>query len=1052
MNRTTLARLRLAGLDAVARKVIAGERLDAEDGLRLFRTADVGALGALADLARRRLHGDVVTFNRNLHINATNVCEADCTFCSFARSADDPEAAGAWTLSAEQAVARLRREGDAFLTEVHVVNGLNPYLPFRYYTDLLRALKAERPDLHVKGFTAVEIAYFADKYGMSVEAVLRELVAAGLDSLPGGGAEIFAEGARRRLCGAPPREEAAEGRRATPKVGADRWLDVHRTAHRLGLRSNCTMLFGAVESLEDRVDHLLRLRALQDETGGFQCFIPLRYHAANNRMARLGETTGIDVLRTFAASRLILDNVPHLKAYWPMLGVGIAQAALHFGADDLDGTVREERIYHMAGATTPQGLSRAELARLIRHAGRVPAERDTLYRVVRWADEDAGGAAAAPAAGEPGGRDAGAASALAGLRLAVVGYLNALPLVRELGGARLLAGHPSEVARALVEGRADAGLVPVGALLAEPGLAGFRVVPDLAIGCDGPVDSVLLVAETPPERWRRVVLDGASRTSAILARLLLAERAGAMGLAGPVEIVEAPAGAALERAGGETAALVIGDAARALDARWTVRLDLGAAWRAWTGLPFVFAVWAGRPDLDPAAVAAIRAAGRAGLAALDAGRLVRDPEDRRYLVERIRYALDDRATAGLRRFAALAHAAGLLPRRSWSLHAPPTPRRRRVRDVDALLAKGAEGGRLGFDEAMVLERHAPHQDLLAAAHLRRMALHPTREVTYIVSRNVNYTNVCTVACRFCAFWRSRRHDEAYVLDREAMAARLDELVAHGGVEVLLQGGLHPDLDIAWYEDLFRWIKARWPLDLHALSPDEVTHIARVSGLSVGETLDRLVAAGLDSVPGGGAEILVDEVRRRIARGKTSAGEWLDVMRQAHARGLKASCTMMYGVGERPEHRVTHLLRLRELQDESLARRNGGGFTAFICWPFQAGPTRLEPGNVSAAEWLRVNALSRLVLDNIANVQASWVTQGPGLAEASLWGGCNDFGSVMLEENVVSAAGTTFRMTIADVERSIRAAGFTPVRRNMSYDHLPGARSAGGAEPAPPPAK
>jgi len=364
---STIARRALdrAGLGAIADKVLAGERLSADDGVRLFESPELAAIGALANVVRERLHGDRTWFNRNLHINATNVCEASCIFCSFARlKTGDP---GAYTMRIDEAVGRLKALRGQFVTEVHTVNGLNPDLPWSYYVDFLRALKAERPDLHVKGFTAVEVHYFSEKYGKSYAEVLTELQEAGLGSLPGGGAEIFAPRARKKLC--------------PDKVSTEGWLEVHRTAHRLGMRSNCTMLFGSIERLDERVDHILRLRELQDETGGFQTFIPLKFHNENNRLSKLDEPTDADCLKTMAVSRLLFDNIGHVKAYWPMLGVQLAQLSLSFGVDDLDGTVREERIYHMAGAKTPQELGRAELIALIRRAGRVPIERDTLYRV-----------------------------------------------------------------------------------------------------------------------------------------------------------------------------------------------------------------------------------------------------------------------------------------------------------------------------------------------------------------------------------------------------------------------------------------------------------------------------------------------------------------------------------------------------------------------------------------------------------------------------------------------------------------------------------------------
>jgi aminodeoxyfutalosine synthase len=271
-------------------------------------------------------------------------------------------------MSVAEAVGRVQRLSDLFVTEVHMVNGLNPDLPWAYYLDIIRGWKAARPDLHVKAFTAVEIHYFAEKFGMSYADVLRQLRDVGLDSLPGGGAEIFAPRARKKLC--------------NDKVDTAGWLEVHRVAHQLGMRSNCTMLFGSIERLEERVDHLERLRALQDETGGFQTFIPLKFHNENNRLSKLDEPSDIDCLRTLAVSRLYLDNFEHIKAYWIMLGIQVAQVAQRFGVDDIDGTVREERIYHMAGAKTPQELTRSELMALIRRAGRVPVERDTLYHVV----------------------------------------------------------------------------------------------------------------------------------------------------------------------------------------------------------------------------------------------------------------------------------------------------------------------------------------------------------------------------------------------------------------------------------------------------------------------------------------------------------------------------------------------------------------------------------------------------------------------------------------------------------------------------------------------
>lgn len=367
------AALQRAGLGDITDKVLAGERLSLEEGVRLIEEPDVASVGALANLVRERWHGDLAYFNRNVHINATNVCEASCIFCSFARLEEGNPLA--YTMTLREAVGRIEALRDAFITEVHIVNGLHPGLPFSYYTDLLRAIKAERPDLHIKGFTAVEVHYYAEKYGMSYEEVLLAFREAGLDSLPGGGAEIFADRARRKLC--------------PDKVTTEGWLEVHDTAHRLGFRTNATMLFGSIEKLEERVDHMIQLRELQDRSlarqaldpsaGAFQTFIPLRFHNENNRLERITEPTAADTLRTIAVSRLMLDNFPHVKSYWVMLGMALAQLSLSYGASDIDGTVREERIYHMAGARTPQQLTRTELVQMIRKAGRIPVERDTHY-------------------------------------------------------------------------------------------------------------------------------------------------------------------------------------------------------------------------------------------------------------------------------------------------------------------------------------------------------------------------------------------------------------------------------------------------------------------------------------------------------------------------------------------------------------------------------------------------------------------------------------------------------------------------------------------------
>lgn len=619
------------------------------------------------------------------------------------------------------------------------------------------------------------------------------------------------------------------------------------------------------------------------------------------------------------------------------------------------------------------------------------------------------------------------------LRAAAVSFLNAWPLTEGLGESdriELVLAEPSRCAAMLEAGEVDLALVSVAAL--EKG--DYEIVPGMAIGADGPVQTVVLAGEQSPAIWDEVFLDTASRTSHVLTKLVL----DAMGV--HPKFTPMPAADGLAQARGRRGALVIGD--RGFDVRANHILDLGREWTHLTGLPMIFALWAARPgvvtpeDVQELTRAAQHGLGvRTELAQRFAARKGGDPERyRRYLTQRIRYGLGPYELQGLEAFLERAAAKGFL--RPMKLRfvddVVRRPHARRAVSLDAALAKGAAGERLDADEAELLDEKAPLLELGLAADARRRVLHPGDLVTYIVSRNVNYTNVCTTACHFCAFYRPRGHREAYVLDREELAQKIDETVALGGIEILLQGGLHPDLGIEWYESLFRWVKERWPtISLHALSPEEIWHIARTSQLPLGEAIDRLIASGMDSIPGGGAEILDDEVRRRIAPLKCSTDEWLTVMKAAHQKGLRSTATMMFGVGEEPRHRVAHLLRLRELQDET------GGFTAFICWPFQSANTRLAPGDGSAHAYLRTNALSRLVLDNVPNLQASWVTMGGGVAQAALHMGCNDFGQVMIEENVVSAAGTTFKMDSEEVERHIRDAGFRAARRNMRYQLVEG---------------
>lgn len=740
------------GLGSAYRKVLAGQRLDLDEGEALFTCPDLHAVTALAQHARIRRHGAAVHYVVNRQLNYTNVCVNRCRFCSFRREGDQ---AGSYVMTVDQALTRLEQSGldEAVRSatgagEVHIVGGCHPELPLAYYLSLIQAVQTRWPSVVVKAFTAVEIAHLARTHGLSVAELLQRLKAAGLAMLPGGGAEVFSPRVRAELC--------------PEKADADTWLAVSRTAHELGIPTNATMLFGHVETLRERLEHLDRLRRLQDDTGGLRCFIPLPFLTKNNP---LGERLGLkgpdaaDILRTIALSRLMLDNVPHIKAYWVMLGVKLAQVALHCGADDLDGSVVEERIGHEAGAASPQGMTVAEIETCIRAVGGMPVRRDALFRAQ--------------------------------------------------------------------------GATVTDASFREP-------------------------------------------------------------------------------------------------------------------LPFH------SPLEEPAEVQALAAP----------------------------------------------------------------------------LARAVDGERLDRNVLLTLARQASLQTLGRAAFLRRQTLHPSPLATYVVDRNINTTNVCECGCAFCAFHVKAGEPGGYVLTADEVAAKIQELFALGGRQVLMQGGHNPVCDLAWYESLFRELTDRFPdLHLHALSAPELFAMAEREGLSVAQVIARLKAAGLKSIPGAGAEILVDAVRQRVSPNKCSTAQWLAVMAEAHRQGLLSSATMMFGHVEQVEDRVDHLLAIRTQQDDT------GGFVAFIPWTFQPGGSQLSRDPAGPVAYLRTLALARLALDNVANLQASWVTMGPQVGQLALLFGANDLGSTMLEENVVAAAGTAFTMQEQELRDLATAAGFTPCRRDQTYGLL-----------------
>ena len=712
----------------IEQKILARERPTRKDGLALFRSDDLLGIGALANFVRRRINGDRAFFVRNQHINYSNVCRSQCRFCAFGVPADDPRA---YTHSHDEIVARARQGVESGARELHIVGGVHPDLPFDWYVEMIERLRAEFPDVHIKAFTAVEIDEMARTSRRTARQVLQRLFKAGLNSLPGGGAEILSERLHAQLCPC--------------KASGRRWLDLMRMAHRLKIHSTATMLYGHIETAADRIEHMCALRDLQDVTGGFTCFVPLAFQPTRTPLSYLPPVSAADSLKTIAIARLMLDNFDHIKAYWVVLGVKLAEVALSFGADDIHGTVFGEQIAHEAGATTPVSLSADDLTHLIEAAGFVPVEHNSIY-----------------------------------------GPTMAMYIQRPHRG-------------------------PAGKFLRKD-------LPEIANG------------------------------------------------------------------------------------------------------------------------------------------------------------------------------------------------ERRLKDDDALQLFGSE-------------------DILMLGHFAdriRRRLHPEAIATYVVDRNINYSNMCVSGCRFCAFYRSPGSSEAYLLDRETLAAKLRETVALGGTQVLLQGGLHPNLPLEWYEDLVHWIQGEFGLHVHGFSPPEIVHLARLSSLTIRKVIERLHAAGLATIPGGGAEILSDRVRREVSPNKCTANEWIAVMRTAHRLGLRTTATMVFGHIETHAERVEHLRRLRDLQDET------SGFTAFIPWPYQPRNTTLAGRTTSTHDYLKTLAISRLYLDNFANMQASWVTQGREIGQAALFFGANDVGSTMIEENVVRAAGIEYRLTRADLELMIRQVGREPRQRDCYY--------------------
>ncbi len=712
-------------------------RISPEQAVALLRKGDTAELMDRADQFRRHLHGRETYFVHSLNLNPTNICPNRCELCAFWRKADADDA---YIMSLDQARRRIYDAREQGLTDLHIVGGMADELDLEYYESLIRQAKELLPSVLVQGMTAVEIHYLAQREKLTAIDVLRRLKNAGLGAIPGGGAEIFADKVRAKIC--------------SRKISAEQWLDVHEQAHSLGLPTNATMLFGHIESPEDIVDHLGRLRDLQDRTGGFGAFVALPFHPAGTQLPVQRPPGGYSIARIVALARIFLDNFPHVRVLANYTDRKLLQVLTYSGADDVGGTSLDERIADAAGAPNSHAFASTE---------------------------------------------------------EITAFLNDL-----------------------------------------------RLEPILTNSAYEPV--------SPHQDPKR------------------------------------------------------------------------------------------RP---PASVPVPSASSRATEA----------------------------------------------------------------------LARAEAGERVSAEDAVVLHDEAPFQRVGTIAHRRRLQNVDGRNVTFVLDRNISITNVCEAGCKFCAFHVDPGSEDSFELSVEEIVAKVSEAAELGATQVMLQGGLSPNLDLAFYETMLSSIKSVTDVWIHSLSPPEVAYLSRRSELSVRQTLQRLRSAGLDSLPGGGAEILVDDVRREVSPGKIGADEWFDVMKTAHQLGMKTTATMVYGLGETTAQRVEHLMRIRDLQEQT------GGFTAFIPWSFQPNRTRLSIQMQTGVDYLRIVALARLVLDNVPHIQAGWVTEGPNLAQLALSFGADDFGGILMEERVVRATGVSYTVTPEEVISLIRETGMIPAQRTTQYEIL-----------------
>lgn len=640
------------------------------------------------------------------------------------------------------------------------------------------------------------------------------------------------------------------------------------------------------------------------------------------------------------------------------------------------------------------------------------------------------------------------------LRVVAADFLNSLPLTVEMAEDDFFEFEyvvPSEGARQMMEKEADIALLPVAAL-AEIG--GLEIVPGPCIGANGRVESVVIVSQVPIDQIERLYVDEASRTSVVLGKVFL-DSVGK----GNIPFVRLKATEITEKVGGGDAGLLIGDVAFRESKRFKYRHDLADSWKRLTGEPFVFAVWAAQPGvLTPELVERINRRFWDGQArkhqiieqwAAEHGMPKQEVAD--YLDERIQFNLNKHAWNGMQEFFRLAsnmrilpdarvefaqgaHPSGGIPSNSFGRFIPEVVPFSRSYDVDRILARADAGRRISLHDAERLYEDADLIELGEVANNIRNRMNPGNRVSYIIARNINYTNVCNVDCNFCGFYRSndpkrKGFDEGYVLTRDEIRRKMNELADAGGVQVLMQGGVNPNLPLEYYTSLFRWMKQEWPqIELNNLSADEVLGLCpNKTPKEIEHVLRELRDAGLEFFPGAGGEILVDRVRRRVSYKKSRSSIWLEVMRQVGKLGMKASVTMLYGMGETTRDKFAHMAKIRQLQDEV------SPFMVFITWPYRKSEgQKLKSYDQAGSTYLRIQAISRIYFDNIQHIMCSWVTQGPDIGQTALYYGADDYGSVMFEENVVSASGVTYRMNADSMEHNIREAGFIPFRRKSDF--------------------